>query len=107
MRVTHGCIRMYPKDIEKIFEEAAIGTSVEIVNQPYKVGLSGEKIFLEVHPELEEHKDQIPDIYSHIVSLVQRKVGRKKDGVELDIADVWETVKRANGIPTVIGDLKN
>ena len=106
MRVTHGCIRMYPKDVEKIFEEAAIGTSVEIVNQPYKVGLSGEKIFLEVHPELEEHKDQIPDIYSHIVSLVQRKVGTKRMA-RLDTADVWETVKRANGIPTVIGDLKN
>ena len=60
---------------------------------------------MEVHPELEEHKDQIPDIYSHIVSLVQRKVGTKRMA-RLDTADVWETVKRANGIPTVIGDLR-
>ena len=106
MRVTHGCIRMYPKDVEKIFEEAPIGTSVEIVNQPYKVGISGKNIYLEVHPELEEHKDQIPDIYSHIISLVQARV-KSKGLPKLYPDEVWETVKKANGIPTLVGDLNN
>ena len=106
MRVTHGCIRMYPKDIEKIFKDAPLGTLVEIVNQPYKVGISGNKIYLEVHPELEEHKDQIPDIYSHIVTLVQSRV-KSKGLAKLYPEEVWETVKEANGIPTVVGDLNN
>ena len=106
MRVTHGCIRMYPKDVEKIFKEVPIGTLVEIVNQPYKVGISGKNIYLEVHPELEEHKDQIPDIYSHIVSLVQSRVD-KKGLAKLYPDEVWETVKKADGIPTVVGDLNN
>ena len=64
------------------------------------------KIFLEVHPELEEHKERYPDIYGHIVSLVQ---GRVKENwtVELDLEDVWEAVERANGIPTPVGNLKS
>ena len=106
MRVTHGCIRMYPKDVERLFEEGPLGTAVEIVNQAYKVGVSGTKIFLEVHPELEKHKERYPDIYGHIVSLVQ---GRVKENwtVELDLEDVWEAVERANGIPTPVGNLKS
>ena len=54
MRVTHGCIRMFPEDVEWIFGRVGEGTGVEIVNQPYKVGWSGRDLYLEVHPPLEE-----------------------------------------------------
>ena len=53
MRVTHGCIRMYPKDVETIFETAPLGTGAIVVNQPFKVGISNESVYLEVHPPLE------------------------------------------------------
>ena len=36
----------------------------------YKVGISGKNIYLEVHPELEEHKDQIPNIDSMRYSFI-------------------------------------
>lgn len=54
MRVTHGCVRMYPEDIESLFELIAVGTKVQIVNQPVKFGWSGDTLFMEVHPPLEE-----------------------------------------------------
>ncbi len=38
MRVTHGCIRMYPEDIEGLFADIPVGTPVQIVNQPIKLG---------------------------------------------------------------------
>jgi lipoprotein-anchoring transpeptidase ErfK/SrfK len=38
MRATHGCIRLYPEDIQRLFEEVPVGTPVRIVNQPYKAG---------------------------------------------------------------------
>ena len=38
MRVSHGCIRMYPEDIARLFPEIPVGTPVYIVNQPLKVG---------------------------------------------------------------------
>jgi L,D-transpeptidase ErfK/SrfK len=54
MRVTHGCVRMYPEDIELLFGEVRVGTKVQIVNQPVKLGWSGSALYIEVHPPLEE-----------------------------------------------------
>lgn len=53
MRVSHGCIRMYPEDIEKLFPEVKVGMPVNIVNQPVKVGWRDKIIYIEVYPELE------------------------------------------------------
>ncbi len=54
MRVTHGCIRMFPEDIEALFSRVAIGTPVYIVNQPYKIGWVEGGFYLEAHPPLNE-----------------------------------------------------
>ncbi len=49
-RDSHGCIRLYPEDIEWLYREAAIGTPVTVVNQPAKLGWSGGELYLEVNP---------------------------------------------------------
>ncbi len=54
MRVSHGCIRLYPEDIAKLFPQVPVGTKVRIINQPYKAGWRGEKLYVEVHPPLAE-----------------------------------------------------
>ncbi|MAF83514.1 MAG: hypothetical protein CL797_05365 [Chromatiales bacterium] len=54
MRVTHGCIRMFPEDIKWLFPQVPVNTPVRIVNQPFKFGWSGDDLYLEVHPPLEE-----------------------------------------------------
>lgn len=54
MRVTHGCIRMFPEDIEALFETIPVGTQVRIVNQPIKLGRSGSEFYVEAHPPLTE-----------------------------------------------------
>jgi L,D-transpeptidase ErfK/SrfK len=38
MQVTHGCMRLYPEDIETLYGMVPVGTQVTIVNQPYKWG---------------------------------------------------------------------
>jgi len=52
MRVTHGCIRMFPWDIEALYKVVPIGTPVTIVNQAYKLGWTAEGLYLEAHPPL-------------------------------------------------------
>ena len=54
MRVSHGCIRLYPEDIERLFPEVPVGTPVRIVNQPYLAGWNNGVLYLEAHPPLEE-----------------------------------------------------
>jgi L,D-transpeptidase ErfK/SrfK len=53
MRVTHGCIRMFPEDIEYLFPNVDVNTPVRIINTPVKIGWFGDELVLEVHPVLE------------------------------------------------------
>ena len=55
MRVTHGCVRMFPEDIEALYKTVPTGTTVNIVNQPVKIGWTADgTLYLEAHPVLKE-----------------------------------------------------
>jgi len=54
IRATHGCVRLYPEDIESLFEQVDAGTLVQIISQPVKFGWLGDTLFMEVHSPLEE-----------------------------------------------------
>lgn len=49
LRVSHGCIRLFPEDIEHLFGIVAVDTPVEILYQPYKAALHNGKLYLEAH----------------------------------------------------------
>ena len=53
MRVTHGCIRLFPEDIGFLFSQVGINTPVRIINEPIKVGWDAEELVVEVHPSLD------------------------------------------------------
>jgi L,D-transpeptidase ErfK/SrfK len=50
-RVSHGCIRLYPEDIPRLFKSVSKGTIVTIVQQPVKVGIKDKNVFIEVHDD--------------------------------------------------------
>ncbi|HET8700940.1 MAG TPA: L,D-transpeptidase family protein, partial [Nitrococcus sp.] len=50
MRVSHGCVRLYPEDIASLFGEVARDTPVHIVEQPYKLAWHQGELLLEVQP---------------------------------------------------------
>lgn len=54
MRVTHGCMRLYPENIEALFKAVPVGTPVHIIDQPFKAGWRDGVLYLEAHPPLEE-----------------------------------------------------
>jgi L,D-transpeptidase ErfK/SrfK len=54
MRVSHGCVRLYPEDIEYLFGQVSIGTPVRIVNQPYLFGWLDTELYFEAHAPLDE-----------------------------------------------------
>ena len=49
-RTSRGCIRMYPEDIEWLFQRAPIGTQVTVVDQPVKLGWKDGELYIEVQP---------------------------------------------------------
>jgi L,D-transpeptidase ErfK/SrfK len=48
-RSSHGCLRLYPEDIVRLFKLVSVGARVTIVNQPVKVAAEDERVFVEVH----------------------------------------------------------
>jgi L,D-transpeptidase ErfK/SrfK len=54
LRVSHGCVRLYPEDIARLFPEVPEGTRVTIVNQPYVAGWRNGQLYLEAHQPLAE-----------------------------------------------------
>ena len=104
MRVTHGCMRMYPKDVEQIFESVAVGTQVRIVNQPYKVGVAHEKVYLEVHPHLAEDEDKFRDQFSHVVELIAARTQGQE--VQLNWRQLQAAIETKSGIPSVVGSVR-
>jgi L,D-transpeptidase ErfK/SrfK len=53
MQITHGCIRLYPEDIETLFAKVPVGMQVRLVNQRIKTGWVDGALYLEVHHPLE------------------------------------------------------
>jgi L,D-transpeptidase ErfK/SrfK len=68
--MTHGCIRLYPEHIEILFPLVGIGTAVEIIYQPVKIGRFGEKIFVEVHRDIYH---TIEDFRAYGIGLLQKR----------------------------------
>jgi L,D-transpeptidase ErfK/SrfK len=50
--VTHGCIRLYPEDILHLYPIVPIGTPVNIIYEPIKIGFYQGRIFIEVHEDI-------------------------------------------------------
>jgi L,D-transpeptidase ErfK/SrfK len=50
-KVSHGCLRLYPEDIRRLFRLVEVGTPVAIVREPVKVGLRQGRVYVEVHED--------------------------------------------------------
>lgn len=54
MRVSHGCVRLYPENIEYLYELVDIGETVTIINEPFLLGQRDEQLYFEGHAPLED-----------------------------------------------------
>ena len=98
MRVSHGCVRMFPEDIEFLFGLVDLKTKVRIINEPLKFGWSGEALVMESHPLLEESDtDPLTNVTEIFISATGERAGK------LDWHLAEEVVDRSDGIPISVG----
>ncbi len=93
-RASHGCIRMYPEDIPKLFQVVPNGTKVTIIRQPVKVGVFNDQIYLEVH------KDDFLQMnyFDEAVNLLRKKKLYEK----IDKDKMLTTLREKKGFPVDI-----
>jgi len=101
LKATNGCIRLYPEDIKKLYENTKVKTPVCIVNQPYLVGHRDGAVYLEVHAAPDDvDAFELKKMYAKLKA-IEKKTGRK-----LDWKKVRETVAEARGIPVPVFEMR-
>jgi len=97
MQITHGCVRMYPEDIEALYRSVPVGTSVYIVKQPIKVGWLNNTLYVEAHPDLEGEEKTQDQRYSVALELIQK--ANKGELPEFDQLALNKALKDLDGTP--------
>lgn len=92
MQVSHGCVRLYPEDIERLFSMVRVGTPGEFIYQPVKVGARNGRIYVEVHRDI---YTLIPGLYTEAMRLL-----RERGWVAyVDQKVLEQTVEEQRGVP--------
>lgn len=108
-RSSHGCIRLYPEDIEVLFNAVSIDTAVTIIDTSYKLGWRDDILYLEATPTQQQadiiakYKRPFPNDIAEIPDIVRSMAGN--DG-HIDWYAVKEAMAKRNGIPTPVARIK-
>jgi L,D-transpeptidase ErfK/SrfK len=100
MRVTHGCVRLLPEDIEHLFDRVKVGTPVQIVNQPVKTGWQDGVLHVEVHPPLDEDPVAQEDLLRFTLERVYEELETKP--AVLDGRALRRAVEEMHGVPVAV-----
>ena len=89
---THGCIRLYPEDLEVLYPSVDPGTPGELVYEPVKFGVRNDRVYVEVHA----------DVYGRIRDFDRyARAEAKKAGIEqrIDLDRFLAAVQAKRGVP--------
>lgn len=101
MAVTHGCLRMYPEDVERLFDVTPVGTRVALINEPVKLARFGGEVWLEVHPPVDETGQVKPVDIEAFEGRLNELLGEAEVIIDWDTA--LRVMREATGMPTLIG----
>lgn len=98
LRSSHGCVRLYPEDIEKLFQMVPVGTSVRVVNQPFLFGWRDHQLYLQVYPALQDDRRDWQHAQKRLLTqLLTRRLREqlREDGLQID----WQSVAAIAAMP--------
>jgi L,D-transpeptidase ErfK/SrfK len=102
MQVTHGCMRLYPEDIDELYHMVAVDTPVRIVNQPHKTGWANGRLYVEVHPPLEATSSAVVDPDRSALARLVANAVRARPGAPVAWARAEAAFEEALGIPVEV-----
>ena len=108
-RVSAGCIRLYPEDINILFKAVPIGVRITVVDQSVKAGWSNTMLYLEIHPSgrqidaIEEGEDPNPGVSEPLPELrsyLTAKAARFAERIDWRLVE--KTAAERTGMPVAI-----
>jgi L,D-transpeptidase ErfK/SrfK len=103
-RTSHGCFRMFNNNVLEMAGMVPVGTSVRIINDAYKFGRSGGKVYLEAHTPLND--DGTPSVVDKHTAVINALLKREDLANQLRVNwdQVRDVVAAEDGLPTEIGE---
>ncbi|HFA59453.1 MAG TPA: hypothetical protein ENJ83_02045 [Rhodospirillales bacterium] len=99
-RVSRGCIRLYPEQIEALYDKVPIGTPVTVLDQTIKAGWHEGELYLEAHPDMDQLEEleatyrmtlkPPPPVHDYI----REKAGEAADRIDWDFVDAELVARR-------------
>ncbi len=103
MRVSHGCVRLYPEDIEALFKKTAVGTSVRIIDQTYLAGWDQGTLYFEASAPLEEANHSAEKNRERARAVIEKALEKAPDDApNIDWDRVDQLVQSSPGVPVPI-----
>ena len=105
LRSSHGCIRLYPEDIEQFFGMVPVGTQVRVVNQPFVFGWRDGQLYMQPYDVLEDDsrdwaKAQRKLLTRSLAARLQAQVREHHE--QVDWNQVSALARNPRGIPVPI-----
>ena len=92
-RVSHGCLRMYPEDVEQLIYRVPRGVQVKIIDNPVKVGRKNNVLYVEIHPPLKQVKNGEMELRTSAVASIEDFAG---NGIS---HETWKRVFKKMALP--------
>jgi len=90
-KASHGCIRLYPEDIPRLFEQVTLRTRVVTVREPVKVGVRRGRVFVEAHDD--------PDAEVDLAAEAARLIAARGLSTAIDERKLTAALEERRGFP--------
>ena len=92
--VSHGCTRLYPEDIKRLYPMVPMGTKVEYIYEPALIGFRNGRVYLSVH---EDVYMKIPSMILHVIGMIEAAGAVGPGGYAQGVADGGRADRHAHG----------
>ncbi len=107
---SHGCMRLYPEDIEALFNMSSVGDTVTVIDTPMTLGQAGGDLYLQVTPTRAQAKEiagfsqpePLDENDPTVVAMKSQLSVLAGQGVHSDDTAVIGAIFRHDGMPVVI-----
>ncbi|WP_434361650.1 L,D-transpeptidase family protein [Parasalinivibrio latis] len=101
MRVSSGCIRMRPSDIEWLFQQVPLKEKVRVINEPVKYSFEPDgSLYVEVHRPLSQNEEQT---HERLLTAPDEKLTSWLEQNDINRARYSAALAVQSGLPTEVG----
>ncbi|HEX4025484.1 MAG TPA: L,D-transpeptidase family protein [Steroidobacteraceae bacterium] len=105
LRSSHGCVRLYPEDIEKLFRMVPVGTPVRVVNQPFVFGWRDGQLYLQAYIVLKDDRRDWQHARKQLLTQMLPRWMRQRlqqAGGQIDWRSVAAIAAEPRGVPVPV-----